>query len=81
MSNSVERGATKSNREFIGRAWLNETRNGKSFINIKLDRDIKTVSLAPSMRIELWPNTKREGKKDADYRLSIVDNVPAQAAA
>ncbi len=71
-------------REFIGRAWLNTVQKegpnkGKEFINISIDRSIAKVELKPGMTIQLWPNTKREGKQDADFRLSVVEAAPQAA--
>lgn len=67
-------------RLFVGRAWKNtistEGENkGKEFISIRLDNNVKELNLEAGDRVELWPNLKREGKKDADYRLSIVPAV------
>lgn len=62
-------------REFIGKAWINEATVGKNagtkFISVKLDRNIASVSIEAGQQITLWPNLKRDGKKDADYRVSV----------
>ena len=68
----------KMDRTFIGRAWVNNTKDGKVYINFKLDKGVK-ANLDESCSIQLWPNTKREGKKDADYRASVL--IPAAIAA
>lgn len=72
-------------REFIGKAWVNVVKNGSmkgvEFLNITLDRDISEVVLAQGIQIQLWPNIKREGKNDADFRLSIVTPVEEGVAA
>ena len=60
----------KSTLNFIGRAWKNTTKDGREFMRLTIDRGIQ-VSLNGEDRIELWPNTKRDGKKDADFRASI----------
>lgn len=64
-------------REFIGKAWINQvpataSKNaGVQFISVKLDRNIASVSIEAGQQITLWPNLKREGKQDADYRVSV----------
>lgn len=63
---------------FVGKAWVNTVNkegskvNGKSFINVSIDRQYKELTLQEGDRMQLWPNTKREGKNDADYRMSII---------
>lgn len=69
--------ANNVQREFIGRAWINTAhlKDGTeaSVINIQLDNTIDEVVLNGSVKgIQLWPNKKRDGKRDADYRLSIL---------
>lgn len=65
-------------REFIGRAWINTVQadgskyKGTEFINITLDRDREGVVFKKTDQLQLWPNSKREGKKDADFRVSII---------
>ena len=65
-------------REFIGRAWINTVQaedskyKGTEFINITLDRDRDGVIFKKNDQLQLWPNTKRPNKKDADFRVSIV---------
>lgn len=54
----------------IGRAWINQCKDGKVRINFKIDRGIK-VELDENTPVLLSPNTKREGKRDADYRAAI----------
>ena len=77
MSTTIERDkkqATK--REFVGRVWKNVVKDGehkgKTFFNIRIDRDVKELTLTPDSQIQLWDNSKREGKQDADYRMSII---------
>ena len=61
-------------REFIGKAWINESLVKKiPYIRISLDNTVSQVVLTPGSRLELWPNKKRDGKKDADYRFTIAD--------
>lgn len=66
-----------SKRDFIGRAWVNVVQKegenkGKSFIQIRLDRNIKELTVKGTDSFQLWPNVKREGKQDADFRLSVL---------
>lgn len=78
---SVVRTEAKTEREFIGRAWKNLVKNadskyhGTEFLNITLDRDVQEVTLKHGDKIQLWPNNKREGKQDADYRVSLVTSA------
>ena len=68
----------KAKREFVGRAWVNKTKkDGREYINVRIDKGVKISSLDENSQLQLWPNTKREGKKDADLRLSIL--VPVKA--
>ena len=65
--------ATK--RAFIGKAWINTVKKegankGKQFLNLKFDRGT-TITLSDADAIQLWPNHKREGIADADYRASV----------
>ena len=75
---SVERIEQATEREFIGRAWINVVKNeeskyvGTEFINVTLDKDVNKVVINAGDKLQLWPNNKREGKKDADFRVSIV---------
>lgn len=75
----VAQAPVTTQRVFIGRAWKNRVQKegatkGVEFLNLQLDRDV-SITLEAGDRITLWPNTKREGKADADYRASI--QVPA----
>lgn len=64
---------------FCGRGWLNTPRadEGKAkkdqrhFYRVVIDRDGPEVTLRPGDSFELWPNNKREGKNDADLRMSL----------
>lgn len=67
----------KAKRHFIGRAWVNTARSDEKFINAKLDRGVKLQQVDETCVFQLWKNTKRPGKKDADYRLSIL--IPQSA--
>jgi len=73
--------APETSRQFIGRAWVNEVQKegpskGVKFLNIQIDNALEEVTIKQSDRLQLWPNSKREGKKDADFRLSVVSAVP-----
>lgn len=89
-SSVVKTEAKKTNALYVGRAWVNTKKDAEgkvlsSFINISIDKsytdkdgkrhDITAIELKPGMKIQLWPNKKREGKQDADLRLSIVETV------
>ena len=66
---------------FIGKAWINHTKEVKDtagnvtkapreYIRILIDNGLQ-LNFKEKDSIELWPNTKREGKQDADYRVSV----------
>lgn len=79
-SNSVVKKANETAREFIGKAWINTVKQGKcegmQFINVTLDNNIQEVTLNKSIKIQLWPNKKREGhSNDADYRVSVLSPI------
>jgi uncharacterized protein (DUF736 family) len=59
---------------FIGKAWNNVTKGGKEYMRLTIDRTLN-LALHGGDSIELWPNKKREGMKDADFRASI--RIPA----
>lgn len=70
--------AKQSKYTIIGKAWVNTVKNGThvgtEFLNVKLGRDIGSITLSKDDRIQLWPNKKREGHEttDADFSVSIV---------
>lgn len=77
----VNVGASKNNRVFLGKGWKNTSKNGTEYLNISFDRGMEVVVrdkakgveyvLAEGAQIAGFPNTKREGKKDADLRFSF----------
>lgn len=86
MTDVIKIGKQKRNDVvFVGKAWINKAKNGNEYISISFDRgttvsfiqiDQKTkiesaYELAEGANIQMFSNTKREGKKDADYRLSF----------
>lgn len=64
--------------EYIGKGWLNTVNNqnspafGKQYVRITLDRGIESVTISGKEQLQLWKNNKREGKNDAEYRVSLV---------
>jgi hypothetical protein len=68
-----------SNRVFVGKAWLNGA-NGE-FVNLSFDRGMEVVITDKKNNVQYilpegtslfgYPNSKREGKKDADLRFSF----------
>ena len=70
----------------IGRMWDNsETATGKQpKMRIVLDRNLGlNITLSPGSRLIAFANTKREGKKDPDYRVAVElprDVVDAELA-
>ena len=66
----------------IGRIWVNEKAgDNQPAMSGRLDRDLGAeITLSPNDRILLFPNSKREGKRDADMRVAIeVDAEKADA--
>lgn len=57
----------------IGRVWLNENAgDNKPAMSGRLDRDLGAqITLSPNDRLLFFPNSKREGKRDADMRVAI----------
>ena len=71
----------KTKSEFIGKAWKNMAQKGEhkgtEYLKMTIDRDIESVSIEKGETLLLWPNNKREGKQDADYRVSLISPVQA----
>lgn len=77
-------------RRFIGKSWVNVLRNasskynGKKYLTITKDKGIKiTIDTGQeivewgdddNMNMLLWPNDMRPGRRDAQFRLSIVSS-------
>lgn len=82
MANITKVASVEVTREFIGRAWVNTVNkegsalNGVQFMNVQLDNNIKEIVLKPTDKLQLWPNQQRSGKRDADYRLSLIVEAP-----
>lgn len=56
----------------IGKMWIN-SQDGSRAGSIKINRDLPcTIALKADTTIYLHTNTKREGKNDADYSVSIL---------
>ena len=73
----------KKNRIFIGKLWINtitkEGENkGKKFMSKKNDNKFKKMTIGINEQINIFPNKKRKGVKDADFRISLLtdQNVP-----
>lgn len=76
----------KQDRVFVGKAWQNQSKNGLNYTNITFDRGLEVVIrdkannqeyvISEGASIQGFPNTKREGKKDADLRLSFRIGEP-----
>jgi uncharacterized protein (DUF736 family) len=81
MSIIIERSSNadaKVRREFIGRAWENTSKkDGTRYLRCVIDRNITKLDLTPETPFVLWPNKKREGKQDADFRISLI--IPEDA--
>jgi len=86
MTDKVSGGVQEPKREFvdIGKAWVNEKQNicfsvNKMFTDSKgvVHNAIQLNNVGPESMFVLTPNKKREGKKDADYRVSLLIPVAA----
>jgi|GEM_PF-6818544 hypothetical protein len=64
-------------REYVGRAWVNPIKTGdnagKQMLNLRFDRGVSSIKVSPNTVLELWPNLQREGKRDAEYRVSATE--------
>lgn len=56
----------------IGGLWKNQSKTGVVYYN---------GDLSYNTRIEIWPNKKREGMKDPDFNLFIVERIKKQTTA
>ena len=70
---------TKKNVVFVGKLWINtiqkEGKNkGKKYMSGNIDNKFKKFTIGTNDQIQIWPNKKREGIKDADFRISILTN-------
>lgn len=71
----------KNNRVFFGKGWLNKNEDGTEYTNFSFDEkfvvkilDTETnteYEILPGSYFQGNPNAKRDGKKDADIRLSF----------
>lgn len=78
-------GTKKNNRIFVGKGWKNKNDDGTEYTNYSFDQKFKVTILDTETNTEYEilsgsyiqgnPNTKREGKKDADIRLSFKLNT------
>ena len=67
----------KKNRVFFAKLWINtitkEGENkGKKFMSGNIDNKFKKFTIGANDQINIWPNNKREGIKDADFRVSLL---------
>lgn len=64
----------------VGRAWVNANATGNQPpISGQIDRNLgASITLNPNDRILFFPNNKREGVRDADFRIAI--EVPTAVA-
>lgn len=71
---TIQKARSENKVEFVGSAWENEVKEGAykgtKFLSLKLDRGV-SLTLTDTDRISLFPNKKREGRQDADYRASV----------
>lgn len=68
---------TKKNRLFIGKLWVNtintEGENkGKKYMSGNIDNKFSKITIGINDQINIFPNNKRKGVRDADFRISIL---------
>ena len=68
---------TKKNRLFIGKLWVNTiTKEGENkgvkFMSGNIDNKFKKITIGVNDQINIFPNNKRKGIKDADFRISLL---------
>ena len=68
---------TKKNRVFFAKLWVNTIKkegenNGKKYMSGNIDNKFKKFTIGLDDQIQIWKNKKREGVKDADFRMSIL---------
>lgn len=67
---------TKKNVVFFAKLWLNTIKKegenkGKKYLSGNIDNKFKKFTIGVNDQIQIWPNKKREGIKDADFRMSL----------
>jgi hypothetical protein len=66
----------------IGRGWINDRDNGRGTspaLTVLLDKNLGlNITLTPGAKLVMFNNEKREGRRDADYRVAI--SVPTEVA-
>lgn len=76
--NVPEKEVAEKTMHIVGNAWINTTKDGRVFINIKINKGV-TAEIDDTCNILLQtnPRAKREGKKDPDYMASLLIPVAA----
>ena len=72
---------TKKNRIFFAKLWVNtitkEGENkGKKYMSGNIDNKFENFTIGVNDQINIWKNKKRDGKRDADYRVSLLTDQP-----
>jgi len=83
----VEKQVNK-NRVFVGKGWNNKNDDGSTYMNLSFDKkfEVRILDTEENVEYEILtgtylqgnPNTKRDGKKDADVRFSFKLNPNAE---
>ena len=68
---------TKKNVVFFGKLWVNTItkegdNKGRKYMSGNIDNKFKKFTIGVDDQIQIWPNNKREGVKDADFRMSLL---------
>ena len=76
---------TKKNRIFFAKLWINEiTKEGENkgvkYMSGNIDNKFSKITIGVDDQINIFKNKKREGKRDADYRVSLLtdQDVPEE---
>ena len=72
---SVTVQSTREERDMtiIGNAWINPSKDGRIFINVKINKGVvANIDDTCNFLLQTNPRAKREGKKDPDYMVSLL---------
>ena len=67
----------KKNIVFFAKLWINTVskegkRKGEKFMSGNIDNKFKNFTIGFNDQLQVWKNNKRTGKRDADFRVSLL---------
>lgn len=67
----------KKNRVFFAKLWVNTItkegeHKGKKYMSGNIDNKFANFTISQGDQLQIWKNEKREGKRDADFRVSLL---------